>query len=298
MELWQALVLGLVEGITEFLPVSSTGHLLVTQRLLGLAQTEASHAYAICIQAGAIAAVLALYTRRLRQVGAGVLGRDQEGARLALALLLAFLPAAVAGLLLDEPIERLLFGPWPVVVAWFVGGVVILALARRGTPRITPLTGSRAQAGSEAGPQSGAASRTAADGAPRSIFSLTPSQALLIGLAQTLALWPGTSRSLVTILAAGLVGLSLPAAIEFSFLLGLLTLGAATAYKLLQHGQDMLEAYGPASLLVGFVAACLSALVAVRWMVGYLARHDLRIFAWWRIAAAALVAGLLLANVL
>ena len=123
-------------------------------------------------------------------------------------------------------------------------------------------------------------------------------RALLIGLAQVLALWPGTSRSLVTILAAGLVGLSLPAAIEFSFLLGLLTLGAATAYKLFQHGQDMLAHYGAASLGAGFVAAAVAALLAVRWMVAYLARHDLALFGWWRLAAAGIVAGLLLAGAL
>ena len=266
MELWQALVLGVVEGITEFLPVSSTGHLLVTQRLLGIAKTEASDAYAICIQAGAIAAVLALYTGRLRRIGAGVLGRDAEGARLGLALAVAFLPAAVAGLLLDDPIERLLFGPWPVVAAWAAGGVLILLLARRPPRSDRPLL---------------------------ALADLGLGRALLIGMAQVLALWPGTSRSLVTILAAGLVGLSLPAAIEFSFLLGLLTLGAATGYKLLQHGQDMLAHYGAPSLLAGFAAACVAALVAVRWMVTYLSRHDLSLFGWWRLLAALIVAVLL-----
>ena len=271
MELWQALVLGVVEGITEFLPVSSTGHLLVTQRLLGIEKTAASDAYAICIQAGAIAAVLALYTGRLRQIGAGALGRDREGARLGAALAVAFVPAAVAGLLLDEPIERVLFGPWPVVAAWAAGGLLILLLARR-----PPRPGR----------------------APLALPELRLGGALLIGLAQMLALWPGTSRSLVTILAAGLVGLSLPAAIEFSFLLGLLTLGAATGYKLLQHGQDMLAHYGAASLAAGFVAAAVAALLAVRWMVAYLARHDLSLFGWWRLAAASIVAGLLLAGAL
>ena len=270
MDLLQAVVLGVVEGVTEFLPVSSTGHLLVTQRLLGIAKTEASDAYAICIQAGAIAAVLALYMGRIRQMGAGLLGRDAEGRRLAGALLLAFLPAAVVGFLLDAPIERALFGPWPVVAAWAVGGVAILLLARR-PPR---------------------------PGSALGLDEITAGRALLIGLAQVLALWPGTSRSLVSILAAGLVGLALPAAIEFSFLLGLVTLGAATAYKLLQHGHEMLSAYGAASLAAGFVAAALAALLAVRWMVAYLGRHDLSLFAWWRLLAAGIVAGLLLAGVL
>jgi undecaprenyl-diphosphatase len=161
-----------------------------------------------------------------------------------------------------------------VVAAWFIGGLAILLLARRGSAR---------------GP---------AGAPPLELPDLRLSRALLIGLAQVLALWPGTSRSLVTILAAGLVGLSLAASIEFSFLLGLLTLGAATGYKLLQHGGAMLDLYGASSLAAGFVAACLSALIAVRWMVSYLARHDLRLFAWWRILAAGLVAGLLWAKVL
>jgi undecaprenyl-diphosphatase len=252
-------VLGVVEGVTEFLPVSSTGHLLVTQRLLGIAKTEASDAYAICIQAGAIAAVLALYLGRLRQMGAGLIGRDAEGRRLALALLGGLPPAAVVGLLFDAPIERALFGPWPVVAAWLAGGLAILALSRRTPRRARP---------------------------PLELTALRPGQALLIGLAQVLALWPGTSRSLVTLLAAGLVGMSLPAAIEFSFLLGLVTLGAATGYKLLQHGSEMLSAYGAASLAAGFAAAAVAALLAVRWMVAYLARHDLTLFAWWRIVAA------------
>jgi len=271
MEWWQSIVLGIVEGVTEFLPVSSTGHLILVQRMMGIGDDESSRAFAICIQAGAIAAVLVLYTRRLRQMAAGLLGRDAEGRRLAVALLLAFLPAAVVGLLFDEPIERLLFGPWPVVAAWFVGGLAILLLARRAPrPGRTPLA----------------------------LGELTAGGALLIGLAQVLALWPGTSRSLVSILAAGFVGLSLPAAIEFSFLLGLITLGAATGYKLLGHGHDMLAAYGLASLAAGFVAAGVAALLAVRWMVAYLARHDLSLFGWWRLLAAAAVAGLLLARVI
>ena len=271
MDLLQAVVLGVVEGVTEFLPVSSTGHLLVTQRLLGIAKTEASDAYAICIQAGAIAAVLVLYTRRIRQMGAGLLGRDAEGRRLAGALVLAFLPAAVVGFLFDAPIERALFGPWPVVAAWAVGGLAILLLARRPPRAVQP---------------------------PLALGQLTAGRALLIGLAQVLALWPGTSRSLVSILAALLVGLALPAAIEFSFLLGLITLGAATAYKLLQHGSEMLSAYGASSLAAGFVAAAVAALLAVRWMVTYLSRHDLSLFGWWRLLAAGVVAGLLLAGVI
>lgn len=280
MDLWQALVLGVVEGLTEFLPVSSTGHLLVTQRALGLPATAASHAYAICIQAGAVAAVLVLYAARVRQVAAGLVGRDAAGARLARSLLVAFLPAAVAGLALDDVIEARLFGAWPVVGAWIAGGVLILLLG--------PGLRRRTAVGQASAP----------GGAARGLDALRPRDALLIGLAQVLALWPGTSRSLVTILAAALVGLTLPAAIEFSFLLGVLTLGAATAFKLLQHGRGMLESLGAGAMAAGFLAAAVAAVVAVRWMVGYLARHDLRLFGWWRIAAGVAVGALLVTGVL
>src|ERR1044071_8681830 len=129
MELWQALILGLVEGLTEYLPVSSTGHLVVTQRLLGIGASEAANAYAIAIQAGAIAAVLGLYRNRVGQICLGLVGRDREGKQLLLALVLGFIPAAILGVLFDEKIERFLFGPWPVVAAWTLGGVLLLAVA-------------------------------------------------------------------------------------------------------------------------------------------------------------------------
>src|SRR5688500_18265473 len=128
MEWWQALILGLVEGLTEYLPVSSTGHLVVTQRLLGIGSSEAANAYAIAIQAGAIAAVLGLYRQRVAQMLRGLVGKDADGRRLLVSLVVGFLPAAVLGLAFDAAIERYLFGPWPVVIAWAAGGVLLLAL--------------------------------------------------------------------------------------------------------------------------------------------------------------------------
>lgn len=270
MELWQALILGLVEGLTEFLPVSSTGHLVITQRLLGIGESEAANAYAIAIQAGAIAAVLVLYRKRVAQMCLGLIGRDSAGTRLVGTLALAFLPAAVLGLAFDTTIERYLFGPWPVVAAWAAGGLLLLVLA----PRLSQIT----------------------DG--ESIEAVTARIALFIGLAQCAALWPGVSRSLATILGGLAAGLSVVAAVEFSFLLGLLTLGAATAYKAIGSGQVMLDAYGPAALAVGFGAAWLSAVLSVRWMVSWLGRRGFAIFAWWRLVMAALVATLLLTEVL
>lgn len=267
MTIWQAVVLGIVEGVTEYLPVSSTGHLLVAQRLLGMPESDEANAFAICIQAGAIMAVLGLYFSRVKQVAGGLFTGDPVGRRLAANLVVAFGPAAVIGFLFDDLIESVLFGMWPIVTAWFVGGLFILGFER--WQRRSPAFG---------------------------LESLPVSSALLIGLAQCVAMWPGTSRSLVTIVAGVLVGLSLPAAVEFAFLLGVVTLSAATAFKGLQHGDVMLAAYGPAPIAAGFVTAWLSAVLAVKWMVGWLNQRGLGIFAWWRIAAAAGVAWMLLSG--
>lgn len=269
MDLWQALILGLVEGLTEFLPVSSTGHLLVVQRLLGIEETEAANAYAIVIQVGAIAAVLGLYRKRVGQLALGALGRDPVGFKLSIALGVAFMPAAVLGFTAGKTIEQYLFGPWPVVAAWALGGVVILAVA----PRLRGLEG-------------------------RPLEELGLRMALIVGVAQCAALWPGVSRSLATILGGVAAGLSLTAAVEFSFLLGLITLGAATAYKSMDSGGAILEAYGLPELVTGFVVAWLSALLAVRWMIDWLGRRGLAVFGWWRLGAAIVVATLLLVGVL
>lgn len=263
MEWWQALVLGLVEGLTEYLPVSSTGHLILAQRWLGIEEGPAANAYAICIQVGAILAVLGLYRGRVVQVLRGLAGRDPEGLRLGLALVAAFVPAAVVGLLFDERIEEHLFGLGPIVAAWFVGGAAILVTARLRRDR------------------------GAGEGAE--LLALGLGGAVLIGLFQCLALWPGTSRSLVTIVGGLAVGLSLRAAVEFSFLLGVLTLTAATAYKALSQGEVLLEAYSPGVLLLGAAAAWLFAVVSVRWMVAWLQGHGLALFGWYRVLLAGAV---------
>jgi len=266
----QALILGLVEGITEYLPVSSTGHLLLAQRLLGIPSSTAADAFAISIQGGAILAVLGLYRARVASMVRGLFGGDEVGRRLALNLIAAFVPAAVLGLILEKVIKKYLFGGdewglWPVVAAWFVGGVAILAVSwHRKKKGETP-------------------------GAGLSLDQLTLRMAVIVGVAQCLAMWPGVSRSLITIVGGVLVGLSLPAAVELSFLLGVVTLSAATAKDALDNGAVMLAAYGPVPLLIGFVAAWASAVVAVRWMVGYLTRHGMEIFGWYRVLLALVV---------
>lgn len=275
MDNFQALILGLVEGLTEYLPVSSTGHLLLAQRLMGIDSSTASDAFAICIQAGAILAVLGLYRQRVAQMVMGAVGRNEAGQRLLINLLSAFVPAAVLGLLLEKPIKKYLFGGdewglWPVVAAWFAGGMAILVVSlarrRRGT---SPTTGF-------------------------DLEQLTIRMALIVGFAQCIAMWPGVSRSLITIVGGVLVGLSLPAAVELSFLLGVITLTAATAYDALKHGPEMLATYGATPLLIGFGAAWLSAVLAVKWMVGYLKSHGMEIFGWYRVALAFVVAAWLL----
>jgi undecaprenyl-diphosphatase len=266
-----AVLLGVVEGLTEWLPISSTGHLTVTQDLLGI-EGDAANSYAIAIQAGAILAVLFLYPARFAAMLRGVIGRDPAGRRLLIAILVAFTPAVVLGLAFEDFIKERLFGPWPVVAAWFVGGVAILIVARRRR---------------DLSPDAGAG-----------LAELDWRRALIIGLVQTLALWPGVSRSLVVILAATAVGLAVPAAVEFSFLLGFVTLGGATLYETLSSGSEMLAAYGVATPLLGLVVAFVAAAAAMRWMIGYLNRRGLGIFGWYRIAAAAVVATLLLVGVI
>lgn len=281
----KAVVLGVVEGVTEFLPISSTGHLTVVQRLLGVGDTEgitdpqratdikeATDAYTIVIQAGAILAVLVLYSRRLLSVAKGVIGRDDEGRRIGVALVVAFVPAGAVAFVFDKKIKEHLFGPWPVVAAWVIGGAVILGLSRTGWFK-------RGERGI-------------------GLEAITIRAAGIIGVAQILALWPGTSRSLVTIIAGLAVGLTLAGAVEFSFLLGLITLSAATAYDALKHGQQIVDVFGVASPMLGFVTAFVAAVVAVRWMVTYLQKHSFEVFGWYRLGIAAATVALIATNVL
>ena len=264
----QAVVLGITEGLTEYLPVSSTGHLYLAAHLMGLNDKEQDKpvvdAYVIAIQIGAIAAVLWLYFARILQMLRGALGRDPAGRALFLNTLAAFVPAVIIGITFERPIKRYLFGIWPITLAWFLGGLAILYVA-------------------------GYLNRHDQKG--RALEGLTLKQAVIIGLIQCIAMWPGVSRSLVTILGGVLVGLSLPAAVEFSFLLGLITLGGATCYELFKEGPHIIALFGWMSPAIGLITAFLSAVIAVKWMVAYLNKHGLQLFGYYRIilAAAALV---------
>jgi undecaprenyl-diphosphatase len=275
MNWWQSIVLGIVEGLTEYLPVSSTGHLLLTQRAMGIPECEESNAFAICIQAGAIVAVVGIYFPQVRTMVTGLLGKvnigpgDDDGFLLARNIVVAFLPAAVIGLSFNSKIEELLFGLGPITAAWFVGGLAILG--------VTHWSKSKRANGSES-----------KSGGP--LTSLTWQAALAIGFIQCIAMWPGTSRSLVTIVGGLLVGLSLTAAVEFSFLLGVVTLLAATAYESIDSGPIMIEKYSLTTILLGCFAAWLSAVIAVKWMLSYLKRRDMAIFGYYRVGLALIVA--------
>lgn len=253
----KALILGIVEGITEFLPVSSTGHLILAGDLLGF-NNEKGKLFEIVIQCGAILAIVWEYRAKLTSVVARLPG-DPQARRFAINLLIAFLPIAVLGLLFGKAIKEVLFKPVPVAMAFIVGGLIILWAERR-KHEITV----------------------------GSVDDLTWSDALKIGLAQTLALIPGTSRAGATIIGGLFFGLSRRAATEFSFFLAIPVLFAASAYELFQH-RSTLSADDFALLGVGLVAAFASAFVCVRWLLRYISRHDFTVFAWYRIAFGILV---------
>jgi undecaprenyl-diphosphatase len=288
-----AVILGLVEGVTEYLPISSTGHLILTNRLLDLdADTpvfdlegnpilvedkttggvrpytigEAAYAYVIVIQAGAIVAVVLLYWRTILNMALGCIGRSESGRRLALNLIIAFLPAAFIGLLLDDWIESNLGNNIHAVAgALIVGAFVMLGVEhwrrRKRKAAIDP----------EDGPE---------------LHELSLKQSLMIGFIQCFAMWPGTSRSMATIVGGYLAGLSPKHAAEFSFLLGLITLTAASGYKFVSNGEQMLAALEVGPVLTGCLVAFVSAVLAVKWLVAFLSKHGLAPFAWYRIALA------------
>ncbi len=262
MHLWQAAVLGIVEGLTEFLPVSSTGHLILAARALHL-QGDAAKTFEVVIQAGALAAVLGLYWAQIIAMVEGFLGRNARGRQLFTALIVSFLPAAVAGLLLRKVIKARLFSTWPVVGALAVGGVLMILSDRWFAGRK---------------PQSN-----------RSLYTVTPAEAVLVGCVQCLALWPGTSRSMVTILAGLFLGWPATLAAEYSFLLALPTLGAATALDFVKEGRGLIEQIGWKSILCGYVVAAVVALIAIKGLIRYLTRHGLAPFGWYRVGLAGVI---------
>lgn len=273
MTILESIIMGIVEGLTEYLPVSSTGHLIISRYLLGIADNDAQKAFEICIQGGAILAVLGIYFKRVKGMVTDsfrwLFVKNEEGnreplpagVRLLINMLIAFFPAVILGLLLGDLIKEYLFNAPVVTISWAVGGLVILLYVR-----------ARAKNGKEF------------EGQP--LEELSCWGALKVGLLQCVAMCPGVSRSLMTMLGGLFAGLSVAAAVEFSFLLGLITLGAATVYDAWKHGSDMVAQIGWGPIIAGTITAWLSAIIAVKWMVGYLNKHSLAIFGWYRIGAA------------
>jgi len=247
-DLLKALVLGVVEGLTEFLPISSTGHLILAADLIG-ATEERWTVFNLVIQTGAMLAVLWEYRARFFKVDVGLYKN----------LIVAFIPAAVLGLLFGKYIKAYLFHAVPVALAFIVGGVIILIVEKRTfQPRV------------------------------ESTQAMTWLDALKVGIAQCFALIPGTSRSGATIIGGMLFGLSRKAATEFSFFLAVPTLIAAGLYDLWKH-RDMLSAADTPVFAVGSAVSFISAFVVIRWLIRYVATHDFKPFAWYRIAFGAVV---------
>ena len=250
--LFKALVLGIVEGLTEFLPISSTGHLILAGSLLNFTD-EVSKVFEVVIQSGAMLAIIWEYRKKFSNVALGMVS-DAAARKFVARLAIAFLPAALLGLVFSKIIKHWLFQPVPVAAAFVVGALVILWVERR------PL-----------------------NVRVESVDSMSAGDALKIGLAQALALIPGTSRSGATIIGGMLFGLSRRAATEFSFFLAVPTLLAAAAYDLFKH-RALIHRHDLSVFAVGFVTAFASAFLCIRWLLRYISRNNFNAFAWYRIA--------------
>ncbi|MGI9217097.1 MAG: undecaprenyl-diphosphate phosphatase [Hydrogenophaga sp.] len=258
MLLIKAAIMGVVEGLTEFLPISSTGHLILAGSLLGFVDAKAK-VFEIAIQTGAILAVIIVYWQRLRETLLG-LPSQRQAQRFALNVLIAFIPAVMLGLLFGKAIKANLFTPTVVATTFIVGGFIILWAERRAqqTARI------------------------------QSVDDMTPWDALKLGLVQCLALVPGTSRSGATIIGGMLLGLSRKTATDFSFYLAIPTLIGAGVYSLYKE-RALLSVDDVPMFAVGLLFAFLSAWLCIRWLLRYVASHSFVPFAWYRIAFGALI---------
>ena len=270
LTLWlKAAIMGVVEGLTEFLPISSTGHLILTASLLDMTG-ETAKVFEIAIQTGAMFAVVWEYRARLGAAVAG-LGDQAPAQRFVRNLLIAFVPAVVLGLAFGSTIKAHLFRPVPVALAFIVGGLIILWVERRHHAAFgeRDLEGRRLAR-------------------VETVDDMSALDALKVGLMQCAALIPGTSRSGATIIGSMLFGFSRKAATEFSFFLGIPTLMGAGAYSLYKQRHALSLADLP-MFAVGLAFAFLSALLCIRWLIRYVSSHDFRVFAWYRIAFGAVV---------
>ena len=261
--IWKTVLIGVVEGLTEFLPVSSTGHIILAEELLQF-QGPPGKVFEIVIQLGAILAVCFLYRQKLWTTGLGVLRRERPALRFATAIVVAFLPAAVIGVVAHKYIKTVLFSPWVVAVALIVGGIAILLIERFAQrPRM------------------------------KTVDEIDLKTALLIGLCQCLAMVPGVSRAGSTIMGARVFRVDRAAATEFSFFLAIPTMIGASVYDLYKNWSVLSWDHG-AVIALGFVVAFISAAVVVGAFVRFISRHGFAIFAWYRIVLGALALAFLL----
>ncbi len=259
----KAAVMGIVEGLTEFLPISSTGHLILAGSLLNFVGEKAK-VFEIAVQTGAMFAVVWEYRERLKRTVTGI-AREPQARRFALNVLIAFIPAVVLGLAFGKYIKAHLFHPVPVAMAFIIGGLIILWVESRHKR----LYGELDLAG-------GRRARV------ETVDDMRPLDALKVGLLQCLAMIPGTSRSGATIIGGMVLGFSRKCATEFSFYLGIPTLMGAGAYYVLKQRDALAWADLP-MFSVGLVFAFVSALLCIRWLIRYISSHDFKIFAWYRI---------------
>ncbi len=269
--LLKAAIMGIVEGLTEFLPISSTGHLILTGSLLNFTG-DIVKVFEIAIQTGAMLAVIWQYRERLGRTVTGIT-HDPVAQRFARNVIVAFIPAVVLGLALGGAIKQYLFKPVPVAVAFIVGGLIILWVERRHKR----LYGERDLEGTRLA-------------RVETVDDMSARDALKVGLLQCLALIPGTSRSGATIIGSLVLGFSRKAATEFSFYLGIPTLMGAGAYSVWKQ-RDLLQWSDLPMFLVGTVFAFISALLCIRWLIRYVSTHDFTVFAWYRIAFGLVVLG-------
>jgi undecaprenyl-diphosphatase len=259
----KAVIMGLVEGFTEFLPISSTGHLILTEHLLGFqGMEEQINVFEIVIQAGAILAVCWEFRARIATVLSGLFS-DRRQQRFAINVVIAFLPLAVLGMLFGNVLKEFLFKPVPVALAFIIGGIIILIVERRAAANPVAVR-------------------------VHAVEDMTPLDALKMGIAQAFALIPGTSRSGATIIGGMMFGLSRKVATEFSFFLAIPTLLGATVYSLYK-ARNLLSAHDLPMFGIGTVAAFISAFLCVRWLLRYISSHTFTVFAWYRIAFGLLV---------
>jgi undecaprenyl-diphosphatase len=263
--LWKAFFLGIVEGITEFLPISSTGHLILFGDWINFESNEAK-VFEVVIQLGSILAVVWIFRHRLFQMIRGTLRLEPVEVAFTRNLLIAFLPSAIVGLLFIKAIKALFFHPGVVVVTLVLGGMIMLWVERR-----RPASSAEAPANQV-----------------QTIEKITWKQALIVGCAQCLAMVPGTSRSGSTIIAGMLSGIQRKTATEFSFFLAIPTMLAAAVYDFYKHA-DLLTQQDLLAIAVGFVSAFVCALIVVRAILVFVSRHTYRAFAWYRIALGLVV---------